>query len=129
MSTPVISSDPTDWRLVIDIVQFSLGIVLGIYMWIMAKGRVSEERITKNEESVSKRFSTMSDAVDKRMDGLGERLIKVETSIAYMPTRESTGKTHARLDQVQQLVAENRGELKGIHKTLDLIHKHMLESS
>lgn len=122
-----VPADPTDWRLVLDVIQMLLGIFLGLYVWIMSKSKVTEDRIYKNEMAVNRRFIDLSEGVDSRQDKFATRLAKIEGEMGAMPTRQSIGNLHTRLDRVQQAQAQTQGELKGMHKTLDLIHSHMME--
>ena len=106
----------TDWKLILELIQFILYCVLGIWLWITNKNKVTNARISKFQQEV-----------DGRFDNHNSRLIKVESKLENTNTPERIGKVHKRLDELQQTVAMQSGELKGIHKTLDLIHQSLLE--
>ena len=107
----------TDWKLILEFVQFILYCVLGIWLWITNKNKVTNSRISEFQKDV-----------DSRFDNQNTRLVKVESQMENANTPERIGKVHKRLDALQQTVASQAGEMKGMNKTLDLIHQSLLEN-
>lgn len=114
MTTPHAAT--MDWKLVLEIVQFALYCILGIWLWITNKNKVTNSRISDFQKDV-----------DERFDDQNTRLVTVETKLQNANTPERIGKVHKRLDDLQQSVATQAGEMKGMNKTLDLIHQSLLE--
>lgn len=107
---------PTELKDWLQIGQIVITAILAFVFWLVGRDRVTTDRINKFQADV-----------DDRMNDHATRLTKVEAAMEHVPGRDSIGKIHARLDRVQQDLAETKGELRGMHKTLDLIHSHMLE--
>ena len=127
MSTqPATAADFTDWRLLLDGVQFVLYVVLGLYWWVTNKDKATNDSIRKFEEATNERLGLLENDMDSRMDKQEIRLARTEERIAHLPTRESIGKLHARLDDLQKNNAEQRGELRGIHVAVDRIQNYLL---
>lgn len=105
------------WKDLLAWLQFALSIALGLFLWITNKDKVTNKRI-----------SDFEDHNDKRFDRQAERLTKVETTLDNRPKSPDINRLHRRMDDVQKQVSSQSGELKGIHKTLDLIHKTLMEN-
>ena len=114
-------TQPLNWDLILKFAQFGLTIVLGIYMWITNRDKVTNSRIT-----------TFQEKVDTRLDEKNIRITRLEEKVNGLePVSGSIGKVHHRLDQLQQSVAKQTGELEGVHKTMNstlaLLHKLILK--
>jgi hypothetical protein len=101
-----------------DVAQFVLTGLVGAYVYVSNRHRVSAERLRKLESGM-----------DSRLDEHATRLAKVEETVRCGPSHEDIGRVHQRLDTVGNQLSEARGELKGIGKTVALIHQHLLNQS
>ena len=130
MSTPVSAGvnpvDPSNWSLFLDFVQFILYVILGLYWWITNKDKATNTSIRELKEATAARLGVLESDMDGRMDKQEVRMARTEERIAHLPTRESIGKLHARLDELQKSSARQGGELRGIHTAVDRIQTHLL---
>lgn len=103
------------WRLVLDVVQFVLWAVLGIYVWLSNRHRVTEDRIT-----------ALEDEVGKRLDRHGQRLSRVEEAMANAPNHGHIGEVYERLNAVHGQLQELIGTVGALTRQMQLINEHLL---
>ena len=95
--------------------QFLLTGGIGIYVYLVNKNKVTNERITK-----------LQDGVDFRLDNHTERLARLERDIVHAPTHNDLKHIHARTDEVMGSIKRLDGEFAGANHTLHLIHQYLL---
>lgn len=86
-----------------------------IYMYLVTRNRVTNERIGKLQENV-----------DTRLDDHAVRLARIEQDAHHAPTHEDLKRIHMRIDQTAQSMARIEGEFAGTNHTLNLIHEYLL---
>lgn len=128
-----------EWRLAWDVAQFALTGTIGVYVWFSQRSQARREAL-----------ETMERSVDQRLDGIGDRLGRMEVKLAHAPepatcaaahsrmtaleTRVSVGvsaddikRVHMRVDGVSEAVADLRGTLRRIERTMDMINQFLVE--
>lgn len=90
--------------------------VLGIYVWASNRHRVTNQRITD-----------MENGVDRRLDGHGERLVRLETQFLGMPTHNDLGELYAKQNETNRVVSQLVGEVSGMNQNLRLILARIAE--
>lgn len=86
-----------------------------IYMYLVTRNRVTNERIT-----------TLQENVDTRLDDHSDRLARIEQDALHAPTHEDLKRIHARIDETAKSMARIEGEFAGTNHTLNLIHEYLL---
>lgn len=89
-----------------------------IYMYMVTRNRVTNERI-----------STLQGAVDERLDNYADRLARIEQDARHAPTHDDLKRLHSRIDEVKDSLKRLEGEFSGANHTLQLIHEHLLNGS
>ena len=84
--------------------------LIGAYVYLTNRHRVTNERITVLEREV-----------DARLDNHTERLATMESRLASAPTHQDLEKVHEKLNRVAEDTSRMSGELKGVNDTLRLI--------
>lgn len=113
-------------------------LVVGVYVWISNRNRVTNERITLLEAKTSSDLAKVRDTatlgiqemrsdVDDRLDLNAQQLARLEEAGRHAMTRSDLGRIHQRIDEVSAEMREMKGKFAGASNTLDLIHKHLLQ--
>ena len=128
-----------EWRLISDIGQIVLTGAIGVYVWWSQRSQARTDALDAMERSM-----------DVRLDGIGDRLGRMETKLAHAPepatcaaahvrmaaleARVATGvgpddikRVHMRVDTVSEAVADVRGTLRRIERTMDMINQYLVE--
>lgn len=103
-------------KFVFQIVQTLITAVIGFYVYLTNRHRVTNERI-----------STLEREMDARLDEHTDRLARVESKIAAAPTHDDLSKVHEKLNRVAEDTSRMSGELKGVNDTLRLILSRITE--
>lgn len=98
-----------------DVLQFAGTILIGVYVWLSNRHRVTAERITKLE-----------DDVDRRLDTHTDRLTALEVSAAAAPTHDDLKILHKRLTDMNGELQKLAGNSMQVSRTVELIHQHLL---
>jgi hypothetical protein len=107
--------DASWWKLWLDIAQLVLLALLGGYNWLTSRHRVTTSRIDELEESV-----------DERIDLQGTRIIRIEETLKHQPGDDALGVLHDKVNGVSHSVGEIRGEIRAIHRTVNMINEHLI---
>ncbi len=91
---------------------------VALYMHIINKNKVTNERVGAFQKDV-----------DGKLDGHGERISKLEGQRADAPTHEDLSGIHEKINQVDASVNLLAGEFKGVRNLLTSLHEHMLRSA
>ena len=130
--------DPNWAKIAVDIAQFVATAGVGLYVYIADRDRARASALQDLETEI-----------DRRMDGVGERLARIETAseridwqscgrhdsrlasleehMRHAPSVADIKEAHQRMDVMSDGLAEMRGGLKRIERTLEIISEHMLE--
>lgn len=93
-----------DWRLMTDLAQFLVMLVMGAWLRRAQRDQVTQAQIQ---------------AIDARLS-------RAEARIEQMPDHDDLGDLHDRVNQVKAGMDTMTGELTGIRTTLNLIHNYLL---
>ena len=99
------------WKVAITIMNAGMG----LYLYLVNRNRVTNDRIGKLE-----------DGVDKRLDNHTERLARLEQDARHAPTHDDLKRLHSRIDEMKDSLKRLEGEFSGANHTLGLIHEHLL---
>lgn len=90
-------------KFLFQVLTFLMTASVGVYVYLSNKDKVTNDRIGKLEEDL-----------DKKLDGHGERIAKLEASSESAPNHADIAKVYDSLNTlaatVNQLVGENRGQ-------------------
>lgn len=107
----------------LEIAKFALQVVnlagtgaVALYMYLVNRNRVTNERIT-----------ALEDKVDARIDDHADRLARIETAAGRAPSHEDIGKLYERVNALSGTVSELKGVLTGVSDTLRLILSRVTE--
>lgn len=129
--------DAADWQFVWNVGQSLLTGAIGLYIYFSQREQVRRVALDSLESDV-----------DGRLDLIGDRLTRIEASIADQPHWQTCNnqiqrvsileeafrgaiksadlsRVHTRIDQVDKELAELRGETKGIQHLLQTIDHHL----
>jgi hypothetical protein len=119
--------EPKDIQLWMSIINTLVIWAAAIYTFLANRNRVTNERITSLQGSLTRNIDSLRADVDRRLDTHAERLTRVESDLKHAPTDEDIKRLHARIDDMAGSLGELSGEFKGANHTLQLIHAYMLQ--
>lgn len=119
--------DPKELQLWLSIINTLVIWAVAIYTYLANRNRVTNERITSLQGSLSSRVDSLRIDMDHRLDGHADRLTRVESDLKHAPTDEDIKRLHSRIDDLAGAMKELGGEFKGANHTLQLIHSFMLQ--
>ena len=120
------SVDYTAWRIGFDIAQFAITGLVWLYVFLSNRSRVKAEEIAQYKSDTNRRIEEHKKVTDKHIDAHSMRLSTIEETVRCGPSHDDIGKVHGRLDTVSEQLSQARGELKGISRSVDLIHQFLL---
>lgn len=88
-----------------------------LYLFLVNRNRVTNERITDLEKDV-----------DTKMDNHSDRLARLEQNVRHAPTHEDLKRIHSRIDEVGGGVKRLEGEFSGANHMLRTIHEFLLNN-
>lgn len=91
---------------------------IALYMYIINKNKVTNERIGKFQEDVEKKHVDHS-----------SRIAKLEVRGATAPSHSDLFSIHEKINQVDASVSSLAGQFKGVRHLLDTIHEHLLRGT
>lgn len=103
-------------KFLFQILQFLLTGGIGIYVYLTAKNRVTNERI-----------SVLENDLDTKLDSHGERIASLEASAKGAPTHNDLSAIHEKINKVGGDVREMAGALRGVNDNLQLLLKRITE--
>jgi hypothetical protein len=105
------------WRFGFDILQFVLTGVVGFYVYLSNRQRISSARLRK-----------MEDHIDTRLDDHDQRLTRVEAACGHAPTHEHLGQMYERMNGISGQVEKLTGKVEGLQEGVQMIHEHLLKN-
>jgi len=108
-------SDFIFWQIVLNITQFVITTLLGLYVFVSNRNRAKAAELMQYKGDTDRRISDHT-----------SRLAVIEETVRCAPNHGDIGKVHGRLDAMSEQLSEARGELKAISKNLGLIHQFLL---
>lgn len=103
-------------RFYLELGNIGLTAVVGLYVWITSKNRVTNARISQLESEV-----------DGRIDSLMIRMTAQEERSKHAPTHSDFIRVHERLDKLSEEISELCGASKAMHRQLDMLNQYLLE--
>lgn len=103
-------------RFYLELGNIGLTGVVGLYVWITSKNRVTHARITQLENDV-----------DTRLDNLSTRMTAQEERAKHAPTHNDFIRVHERLDKLSEEISELCGASKAMNRQLDMINQYLLQ--
>jgi hypothetical protein len=103
-------------KFMFQILQFLLTGGIGIYVYLTAKNRVTNERI-----------STLQEDIDTKLDGHAERIASLETAVDGVPTHRDLGTMHEKINAVSTDLSRLGGRLEGIDTNVRMILSRITE--
>lgn len=100
------------------VVNSLLTTVIGIYVWISNRNRVTNERISSMERNV-----------DDRLDIYADRLARLEQKVESGPSHDDIKRLHQRIDNIDSGLARLDGQFSGTKHTVDLIYEYLLKGN
>ena len=107
--------------------NFALTWGVALYMYLSNKNKVTNVRIDELERDVNTKIDKLDRDVDQRMDEYREKIAKLEEGAEHGPTLHDLGELHEKINKVGNDLSTIRGEMKGAHSTLSLIHEHLMK--
>lgn len=92
---------------------------VGVWIYVRYGDRNSE---------VDRRFDSLENAVDIRIDTLEKNHAAMKSSLAGAPTHHDLARIHTRIDEVARGISHIQGEFSGTSKTVDLIHNYLMNN-
>ena len=102
-------------KLIFDVLQTILIAAVGVTNWLNNRQRVTTASITN-----------LKNSIDGRLDTHTERITRVEQDLKNGPNHTDFGEANRRLTALNGEMKELKGELRGVHTTLNLIHQYLL---
>lgn len=128
-----------EWRLYWDIAQFALTGAIGVYVYFSRNGQARRDALEAMENSIEKRLDTVTDRLGMMESKLAytpdpatcgaahARLVTLETQVTAGVNAEDLKRVHMRVDAVAEAVADVRGTLRRIERTMDMINQFLVE--
>ncbi len=101
----------------VDIVQIAGTVLIGIYVWITGRQRVTDQNL--------KTFKTK---INSRLDGHGDRITRIESDVNHMPTHHDMAALSGRIEALHGDVHELVGTMTGLRRAVDLMNEHLLNN-
>jgi uncharacterized protein HemX len=103
------------WQILLNVIYFAITTGLGVYVFVSNRNRAKAAELIQYQT-----------ATDKRIGEHSSRLSRVEETVRCMPNHTDIGNLHKRMDTMSEQLSEARGELKGIGKSVAMIHQFLL---
>lgn len=112
-----------------------------VILWAWAlnnrKHTATNERLETMREQIAAQIAGMDRRIEKRIDSHNAQLIELETHRENAPSHSDMKRLHERIDEFTQAISRLEGNLagsingltgqfKGIERTVDLLHQHLL---
>ncbi len=127
-----------EWAAVaIDAAQFAITVLVGIYVWFAGRDAARASAMKSLENDIDQRLVAISDRLGRIETGdrpghssgcmlHTSRMAALEEKFGHIVSNSDLTHAHKRIDAVGQDLAEVRGGLKRIERTLDLLSEHLL---
>jgi hypothetical protein len=107
--------DYTAAKFWLDTFQLAATGLIGFYVWISNRHRITRSRIESLEAGI-----------DSRISNLDSRITRVESGIGNMPSHSDIGKIYDRVDEVHGDLQQVIGGQQALRRTVELIQEHLL---
>jgi hypothetical protein len=132
---------PDEWRIAVDLAQFTATSGVGIAVWLMGRDRVRREQIARLENTMDGRLDQHAQRIsahEARLSAIPdvqtcnrhmERVAAIEGRANSAPTHGDIARVHQRLDGQSAALSELTGGLKRVEHLLDTLHQHLLDNA
>lgn len=103
-------TDLTNWVPYVVVANFALTWAIGLYVHLVNKNKATTDRIERVEAEVGQRLGLHS-----------ERLARLDSLLAQMPSHNDLGKLYDRLNEQSREVARMAGELSHMNDNLRML--------
>lgn len=117
------ATDYNKWRLVFEVFLFVWNLGVSGWLWLGRSHKATLKRIDEVEANFGERFSTY----EQRCLVKHERITRLESQIGEMPSHDDLGRIYDRINAVSGDVREMKGTLEGTAKSVDRLHRYLLE--
>lgn len=107
--------EPQHIALLISAANFLLTWAVALYMYLVNKNKVTNERIGR-----------MEDDFDGKLAAHADRLARLESRAEQAPTHEDLADLYEKVNRVDAGVAALGGQFDGVRRLLATIHEHLL---
>lgn len=114
--------DYAAWRFWLDIAQWALTGVIGFFLLMEKRQRVS----TRVIDALKTEIRTMDSAHHLLLNEHEKRLSVVETECRTSPNHGDLAEMYKRINEVSDGMSDMAGEMRGMRRSLDMIHQHLL---
>lgn len=107
-------SEWIDWnamRFFLDALVLAGMVAIGVYTWWVSRRQATASAIKE---------------VDRRVDGVDERLTQVESDMQHMPTQTDVAELSGRIGELHGDLREIKGSLRGLSRAVDLMNEHLI---
>lgn len=101
-----------------DVAQTVIMVGISIYVWIVTNHKVNAKKIDELE-----------DRHNDELDGIKNRLTRMETTLSMMPDKRSIDTLSQRMNEQGELLHKIEGELKGIGDNNAMILQTLIKAS
>lgn len=127
-----------EWvSIAIDAAQFATTVLVGIYVWFSGRDSARASAMKNLETDIDQRLTAIGERIGRIeiADRPGHstsclahtgRMAALEEKVSRSTANSDAIHAHQRIDTVSQELAELRGSLKRIERTLDQISDHLL---
>lgn len=109
-------------KILIDIAQTVVLVVVAIFVWVNGKNTKTNERIDSLEKA-------KADKADLRCSEQADKIGRIDAEVKHAPGKKDIETLHARITDVNGHVKNIEGKMDGMKNTLHLIEQHLLGAS
>lgn len=91
--------------------------VVALYSWLANRYKANNDAI-----------QALGTTVRNEVNGLDDRVIKIEETINHLPTHDDVAKLHRRVDECAQAITKLEGTVGQMNNNVRMIHQHLLSS-
>ena len=104
--------DPHWTRIAVDLAQFGLLAIVGLYQWLSTRDRVRSSELNKLRADI-----------DSVMDGHGNRLTRMDERITHVPGIAELGSLYNTLNPLRETVARLDAEVRAVRESVAQVQR------
>lgn len=101
-----------------DVIQTLLIAAIGVMNWLNNRQRVTTETINRLERDTKADIARVESNQDKRMDGVSDRLTRMEADLENMPSHNDLGKIYDEIRKQSEAMASINANVASQASTL-----------
>lgn len=87
-----------------------------VYVWL-----------TNRQKANTAAIDEMRKVFNQELNGLDDRLIRVEKDIEHLPTHDDMAKLHTRINETSEALKHIDGKLEQIDRTTQMINQYLID--